>query len=153
MTPMSPELQRVLGRHTLAIVCAAFLLVVGLGGWAATTEFAGAVIAPGMLVVDSNVKKVQHPTGGVVGELRVQDGDRVRGGQILVRLDDTQTRANLAIVVKALNDLTARQAREEAERDGANEIVFPADLLGHMQDPDVSKAVAGERRQFTTRRV
>ena len=78
--------------------------MVGLGGWAATTEFAGAVIAPGQLVVNSNVKKVQHPTGGVVGELRVRDGDRVKAGDIVVRLDDTQTRANLAIVIKALDE-------------------------------------------------
>ena len=49
-----------------------------LGGWAATTELSGAVIAPGIVVVDSNVKKVQHPTGGVVGELRVRDGDHVQ---------------------------------------------------------------------------
>ena len=72
------------------------LLAVGVGGWAATTEIAGAVIAPGQLVVDSNVKKVQHPTGGIVGELRVRDGDRVKAGDIVVRLDDTHTRANLA---------------------------------------------------------
>ena len=72
---------------------------------AATTELAGAVIAPGSLVVDSNVKKVQHPTGGVVGELRVRDGDRVKAGDIVVRLDETITQANLAIVVKSLDEL------------------------------------------------
>jgi HlyD family secretion protein len=62
---------------------------------AVTTEFSGAVIASGQLVVDSNVKKVQHPTGGVVGELHVRDGARVAAEDIVVRLDDTQTRANL----------------------------------------------------------
>src|SRR5262245_21987703 len=103
MTTVSPEMQRILRRQTRAIVGAALLLVLGLGGWAATTEFSGAVIASGQLVVDSNVKKVQHPTGGVVGTLHVQEGMRVDAGDIVVRLDDTQTRANLAIVVKALN--------------------------------------------------
>ena len=63
--------QRSIRRHLLAGSAAAALLVGGVGGWAAATELAGAVIAPGQLVVDSNVKKVQHPTGGVVGELRV----------------------------------------------------------------------------------
>ena len=85
----------------LAGVVIVVVLVGGVGGWAGTTMLSGAVIAPGSIVVDSNVKKVQHPTGGIVGELRVRDGDRVKVGDIVVRLDDTVTRANLAIVTKA----------------------------------------------------
>jgi HlyD family secretion protein len=81
------------------------------GGWAGTAEIAGAVIAPDSLVVDSNVKKVQHPTGGIVGELLVRDGDQVKSGDLVVRLDETITRANLAIVLKSLDELTAREAR------------------------------------------
>jgi HlyD family secretion protein len=150
--PHLPALEAVLRRQILAIAGAAVLLVVVLGGWASTTEFSGAVIAPGQLVVGSNVKKVQHPTGGVVGELRVREGQRVAADEILVRLDDTQTRANLAIVVKALTELGARQAREEAERDDADKITFPADLLARMHESDVEKAVTGEQRQFETRR-
>jgi HlyD family secretion protein len=111
----------------------------------------GAVIAQGQVVVDSNVKKVQHPTGGIVGELRVRDGDHVKARDIVLRLDDTQTRANLAII-KALDELTARQAREEAERDGADTIDFPRDLLDRMDNPDVAKLVNGERKQFEVRR-
>ncbi len=153
MTDVSaPDMQRSLRRHSYAVAIAAVILVFGLGGWATTTEFSGAVIAQGQLVVDSNVKKVQHPTGGVVGELRVRDGMQVEAGDILVRLDDTQTRANLAIVTKALDDNAARQAREEAERDGAAEITFPKDLLARMNEPDVAKAVNGERTQFEIRR-
>ena len=153
MTTLSPTLRRMLRRQTMAIVAAALLLVAGLGGWAATTEFSGAVIAAGQLVVDSNVKKVQHPTGGVVGELNVREGDHVKAGEIVVRLDDTQTRANLDIVVKALNELAARQAREEAERDGLPTVTFPDDLLARISEPDVARAITGERRQFETRRT
>ena len=87
--------------------------------WATTTEISGALIAPGTVVVDSNIKKVQHPTGGVVGELLVNDGDRVKAGDLLVRLDDTVTKANLAIVTKTLTELYARKARLSAERDGS----------------------------------
>src|SRR5262245_18169662 len=134
-------MHRALRRHVLAVVVAAVLLVGGLGAWATTTEFAGAVIAQGQLVLDSNVKKFQHPTGGVVGELRVKAGRHVKAGEIVLRLDDTQTRANLGIVVKALDELAARQAREEAERDGVATIEFPDDLLSRMDDPDVAKAV------------
>jgi HlyD family secretion protein len=102
------------------------LLAGGLGGWAMTTELSGAVVTSGLLVVDSNVKKVQHPTGGVVGELRVRDGDRVKAGDVLIRLDETVTRANLAIVIKSLDELASRQARLEAERDSEETIDFPA---------------------------
>ncbi len=146
-------LDAALRRHVLAIGVAAVVLVFGLGGWAATTEFQGAVIAAGQLVVGSNVKKVQHPTGGVVGEVLARDGAIVKGGDVVVRLDDTQTRANLAIVTKSLDEMAARRAREEAERDGYDTITFPPDLLARMRNDDVASAVNGEQKQFETRRV
>jgi HlyD family secretion protein len=144
--------RRSIRRHLLAGVTLVVLLAGGVGGWAATTELAGAVIAPGNLVVETKVKKVQHPTGGVVGELRVRDGDEVKAGDVVVRLDDTVTRANLAIVVKSLDELSARQAREEAERDGANAPSFPAELLARRSDAEVARLVAGEQKLFETRR-
>src|SRR5262249_56182508 len=107
---LSPKLRRMLRRQTAAIVVAGLLLVGGLGGWAMTTEFSGAVVAAGQLVVDSNVKKVQHPTGGGVGKLDVREGSLVKAGDIVVALDDTPIRANRAILVKALNELPAPHA-------------------------------------------
>jgi len=121
--------ERSIDRHLRSAAVAIVLLIAGFGGWAALTEISGAVIAQGQLVVDSNVKKVQHPTGGVVGELRVHDGDHVKAGDVLLRLDETQTRANLEIAVGQLYELRARQARAEAERDGSDTIVFPAELM------------------------
>jgi HlyD family secretion protein len=150
---LSQELRGMLRRQTVAIAAAAVLLVLGLGGWAMTTEFSGAVIAAGQLVVDSSVKKVQHPTGGVVGKLNVREGKEVKAGDIVVSLDDTQIRANRDIVVKALNELAARQAREEAERDGLATVTFPDELIARRSDPDVAKAIAGEQRQFEIRRT
>ncbi len=76
------------------------MLAGGFGTWASTVQISGALIAPGAVVVDSNVKKVQHPTGGVVGEVRVRDGDLVKAGDIVVRLDETVVKAGLAIVVR-----------------------------------------------------
>jgi HlyD family secretion protein len=133
----------------------AAVLVVGgiVFGWARLTEISGAVIAPGKLVVDSNVKKVQHPTGGVVGDLRVKDGDHVKKGDIVARLDETQARTNLAIVTKALDELAARQARDEAERDGADKVTFPAELLSRRSDPEVAQVVASEQRLFEIRQA
>ena len=139
-------------RNLIAAAVVALLLVGAVGGWAAITELAGAVIAQGLLVVDSNVKKIQHPTGGVVGEVRVRDGDHVKAGDIVVRLDETQTRANLAIVTKSLDEFAARRARDEADRDDADVVVFPNELLNRMNEPDVAHAVNGERRLFEIRR-
>ncbi len=139
-------------RHLLTGALIVLLLAFGVGGWAATTQIAGALIAQGSVVVDSNVKKVQHPTGGVVGKLNVQDGDRVKAGDILVQLDDTITRANLAIVTKGLDELAARKARLEAERDGAEAVEFPPQLLARANEPSVSVAVANERKLFELRR-
>jgi len=140
-------------RNSLAFGAAtAMLLTVGVGGLAATTEVSGAVIAPGSLVVDSSVKKVQHPTGGVVGNLKVRDGDVVRAGELLLSLDETVTRANLAVIEKALIESAARRARNEAERDGANAISFPPDLLARAGDPEVAAVLSGEERLFALRR-
>src|SRR3954454_16187282 len=106
----------------------------GLGGWSATSRLSGAVIGQGVVVVDSSVKKVQHPTGGVVGELRVREGDRVKAGDILVRLDETQTRANATIITKSFDELLARQSRLETERDNGDQLVFPKVLLERARD-------------------
>jgi HlyD family secretion protein len=80
------------------------VLIAVFGGamafWSVATTMSGAVIAPGQFVVDGSVKKVQHPTGGVVGELLVRDGDQVEEGDLLIRLDETVTRANLQVIVR-----------------------------------------------------
>jgi HlyD family secretion protein len=132
------------------------LIVFLLGGivvWATTTEISGAVIAAGNVVVDSNAKKVQHPTGGIVTELLARDGDRVKAGDLLVRLDQTLTRANLSIVSKDLDQLVAQKARLEAERDGQNDVPVPQELAARMNDPQVSRIMEGERKLFALRRV
>jgi HlyD family secretion protein len=139
-------------RHVLAGLVIVIVLAGGVGGWAGTMKLSGAIIAPGSVVVDSNVKKVQHPTGGIIGELRVRDGDHVRKGDILVRLDDTVTRANLAIVTKGLDELGARKARLESERDGSDVVKFPDELLARADNPDVASILDGERKLFELRR-
>ena len=128
--------------------------VFGIGGWAATMELAGAVIAQGSLVVDSNVKKVQHLTGGIVKEIRVREGDHVKAGDILVRLDETQTKAAAAIVSKNLEELIAQQARLEAERDGEDHITFPISITGRAGVPNsnVARTMIAEQKLFVLRR-
>jgi HlyD family secretion protein len=137
--------------HLIIGLSVVVLLVGGLGGWASTAEISGALIAPGSIVVESSVKKVQHPTGGVVGEVRAHDGDHVKAGDIVVRLDDTVTKANLAIVTKNLNGLLARAARLQAEQQGLDKIVFPKSLLDHADDPDVKDVMSSEAKLFEVR--
>ena len=122
------------------------LLATAVVGWAANSQLSGAVIAAGQVVVDGSVKKIQHPTGGVVGEIRVKNGDLVAEGDLLMLLDDTQTRANLGIVTTQLTELIGRNARLAAERDGAHAILFPADF--ENQGVDARRVAAGERRLF-----
>src|SRR5262249_13875533 len=138
-------------RHILAGSVLIGALVIGLGGWASTAQISGALIAQGSIVVDSNVKKVQHPTGVVVGELFVRDGDHVKAGDVLIRLDETVTRANLSIVNKGLIELYARKARLAAERDGADSMPVPPELAGRLNEPEVKEALASERKLFELR--
>ncbi len=151
MTQASKRMDRSLRVHLLAGLSVLVLLGGGMGGWAATTELAGAVVAPGSVVVDSHIKKVQHPTGGVVGAIRVRDGDRVQAGELVVRLDDTITRANLAVITKALNELAARQGRLEAERDGLSTISVRPELRGRSADQEIAMLLRGEQSLFKLR--
>jgi HlyD family secretion protein len=128
-----------------------FLLLGGLGGWAATTDLSGAVLGAGTVVVAGNVKKIQHPTGGVIGKLFVKNGDRVKAGDILVRLDETVTRAQLQVITKQMDELHGRQARLRAERDDHKAVTFPDDLLKREGESAVAQIVAGERTLFETR--
>ncbi|RTM15122.1 MAG: HlyD family type I secretion periplasmic adaptor subunit [Bradyrhizobiaceae bacterium] len=137
--------------HLLLGLGIVLVLIVGLGGWASTVLISGALIAPGQIVVESNVKKVQHPTGGVVGEVRARDGDLVKAGDIVVRLDDTVTKANLAIVTKNLDAAQARAARLQAEQRGVDKIEFPQALLDRANDPDVKLLLSAETKLFDVR--
>jgi HlyD family secretion protein len=137
--------------HLIVGLAVVVILAGGLGGWASTAQISGALIAPGSIVVESNVKKVQHPTGGVVGEVRARDGDLVKAGDVVVRLDDTVTKASLAIVTKNLDGLWARAARLEAEQRGLDKIIFPPTLLNRSDDPDVKNVIASETKLFDVR--
>jgi HlyD family secretion protein len=154
MTGKSRALQasrRSIRLHVIAGLAVVGVVAGGFGGWASTAEISGALIAPGQIVVESNVKKVQHPTGGVVGELLARDGDAVKAGQIVVRLDDTVTKANLAIVTKNLDAAMARGARLEAEQRGLDNIKFPQQLTDRADDPDVANVIASESKLFEVR--
>jgi membrane fusion protein, type I secretion system len=144
--------RQAIGRLNVVGFAVIVLLVAGIGGWAATAELQGAVIAPGTLIVESNIKKVQHPTGGIVGEILVNEGSPVEAGQIVMRLDDTVTRATLGVVQSQLDELNALEARLLAEREGADTVTFPVELVSRSQENGVTTAIAGQERLFESRK-
>jgi HlyD family secretion protein len=135
-------------RTGLRILILATLLA---GGWLVFMPLAGAVAVPGNLVVQSNVKAIQHPTGGVIAEIKVRNGARVAAGDLLVRLDATQTRANLQMVSKQLDELRARIARLVAERDGLDRPRIPPELKARAAEDAVQSLLASEDSLFKAR--
>ena len=130
-------------------------LVFGLGGWAAMANIAGAIVASGQIEVEANRQVVQHPEGGVVGEILADDGDIVDAGDVLVRFDDTLLRSELSIIEGQLFELIARRGRLEAERDGFEGIAFPEEieLLSPESEIDIQNLKAGQLRLFAARRT
>jgi HlyD family secretion protein len=130
----------------------ALLIVGGLaGGWMVLMPLASAVVVPGNLVVQSNVKTIQHPTGGVVAEIPVHNGMRVNSGDLLLRLDATQAQASLQVVSKQLDEARARMARLVAERDGLPRPVVPPELSARLDEGNVKTLLASEASLFRAR--
>ncbi|MEJ8472546.1 HlyD family type I secretion periplasmic adaptor subunit [Roseibium sp. H3510] len=151
MTNHSP-LYSSIRRHIFLCLLAGLALVASVGGWATATTLVGAIVAHGTFVVESYVKTVQHPMGGVVRDLAVREGQRVQADDVLLRLDDTLARTNLAIVTKRLNELSAQLARLEAERDDKEEIDFPESLRASAStDKDAAAAMHSEDVLFIFR--
>ena len=131
---------------------ASVFIMVGVGGaWSVLTELNGAVIAPATIMVESYSKKVQHKEGGIVGEIRVKDGDRVEVGQPLVILDNTETKSELAIIDGLLDEALTKHARLEAQRDKASVITFPAEIVARASEPELAGIIAGQTKLFTAR--
>ena len=142
-------------RHITVGFGALIALVVGLGGWSALANIAGAIVASGMIEVESNRQVIQHPEGGVVGEILVVDGDVVSAGDVLIRFDDTLQQSELSIIEGQLFEILARRGRLEAERDGVDIVSFPAELdaLAANSSIDVQSLKVGQQSLFDARRT
>lgn len=125
---------------------------VGFGGWAAIAPLDGAAIATGEVMVESQNRVVQHLEGGIVADIRVQDGDQVEKGEPLIILSDTRPKADLAIVDAELDEVLGKEARLLAERVGADQIDFPESLVSRSDQPTVSSIMAGQKELFNSRR-
>lgn len=128
------------------------VLLGGFGTWAIRANLAGAVIASGQVKVEQNRQVVQHPDGGVVEEILVQEGDNVHTGDVLLRLDPSDLGSQLTIVENQLFELMARHARLAAERDDATTLNFDPELrqIG-AERPEVADLIDGQKRLFQAR--
>jgi len=132
----------------------AVVTVVFVGGflsWASFAQLESAVTAPGVIVVESHRKTVQHLEGGIVKEVLVEEGQTVSAGEPLLLLEETQAQTSVSLLQDQADALSAQEARLVAERDGASRIDFPPDLLARRTDPKVAEILAGEENNFLTR--
>jgi multidrug efflux pump subunit AcrA (membrane-fusion protein) len=120
--------------------------------WSAIAPLNTAAIAPGEVTVESKRKTVQHFEGGIVGEILVRDGAQVKAGQVLVRLEKTQAQAMLSLVDGRLLSAQSLAARLRAERDGADDLVFPSRMQARVEDPAYRTVMDGQQRIFKARR-
>lgn len=127
-------------------------LLGGFAAWAVMTQIAGAIIAPGRIEVDQNRQVVQHPTGGVVAKINVEEGDFVEAGDVMVELDADQLKSQLAIVEGQLYELMARRGRLEAERDASDGVSFPEELITVSEtNDDVRELKDGQQNLYYAR--
>ncbi len=125
----------------------------GFGGWATTAQIDSAAVAPGTVTVESYRKTVQHLEGGIVKDILVRDGDAVQEGDVLLRLDGTQARAQLEIARVQYYSTLALESRLLAERNQAETITIPDTLKQEEQDPRVCEAIQVEQQTFNARRT
>lgn len=132
---------------------ASLLLIVGFGGWAVMAQLSGAIIATGQIEVDQNRQIVQHPDGGVVSEILVEEGDTVANGDVLLRLDPRNQQSELSIIQGQLFELMARRGRLVAERDNLESVTFDPRLIEAAQiDPAINELKSGQEQLFHARR-
>ena len=138
------------GKFLLIGMLALVVLVGGFGTGALRTEIAGAVISSGQIEVERNRQVIQHPDGGVVEEILVTEGDSVAANDLLLRLDPSTLRSELAVVEGQLYEILARRARLEAERDNAATLTFSPVLIEVFTD-EVRGLMEGQTRLFEAR--
>lgn len=129
------------------------LLIFGFGGWAVSAKLSGAVVSQGKVVVATDLKAVQHPDGGIVADIGVKNGDRVKAGDVVLTLDDKLLKANRVLLDDQLVALEARLARLNAERQGLDNLAPSHELDSRQGETKVADATASQRAVMETRRT
>lgn len=153
MTPDAPKPHLSARAPLLVGLIALVILVGGFGSWVVLSQIAGAIIAPGQIVVDVNRQVIQHPDGGVVEKIHVDEGDLVQAGAVLISLDPKLLQTELSIVENQLFEVLARQGLFQAEQDGLADITFSSDLVdAAANDPEAADFMQGQESLFVARR-
>jgi len=151
--PPLPALRKDLRGTWLAGAFVIFLFFVVGGGWAAMAPLSGAVIAAGVVSPDSSRQTIQHLEGGIIREIKVREGDQVKGGDVLVVLEGVGAQADVGAKMSRLRTLSATECRLRAEQRGEEQVQFDLPALLEMDDPEVVAAINQQRHQFQTRRA
>ncbi|WP_170181978.1 HlyD family type I secretion periplasmic adaptor subunit [Phreatobacter stygius] len=133
-----------------------YAIVIGAFGsfalWASFARLDGAAIANGVVASESYRRTVQHLEGGIVQDILVRDGDRVKAGQVLLKLDPTRVSAQGDLFGNQLAIFGAQEARLLAEFEGKDSFEFPPDVLARQNDAAVKPVIEDQRRLFESRR-
>ncbi|MDR6872141.1 HlyD family secretion protein [Bosea sp. BE125] len=148
-----PDYLQALRRQRRVALAAMLVFGGSLAAWGWSASLQGAVVSSGQLVVADEVKKIQHQTGGTVVALPVKEGQSVKAGDVLLRLDETVTRTTHQILSRQLDEFSVKSSRLVAEREGRKEPDFAAAILGRAALPDIAELIAAERRLFEVRRT
>jgi len=151
-TPLSPSIQRQMQAPALSGFAVLAIFFLGFGIWAATAPISGAIIAPGIVKVEVNKKTLKSRDGGVIQEIMVKEGDRVTPDKVLIKFDDTNLVAQIAIFENQINALRMQSARLQAEIVGG-EIIIPPALEARKNEPDVAAIIEIERTVFAARKA
>ncbi|MBL8499533.1 MAG: HlyD family type I secretion periplasmic adaptor subunit [Nitrosomonas sp.] len=133
-----------------------WIVLAGFGGfilWASFAPLDKGVPVPGTVTVASHLQAVQHQIGGIIDSILVKEGEHVAVGQVLVRMNDVQLKAQAEITRSQLYTARAMEARLLAERDGSKEITFPQDLLTSQHDPRIANNIITQNQLFTSRQL
>src|SRR5215471_5351713 len=149
----SPAPDESLRRYSVAGWVILAIFFGGFGTWAATAPLNGAVVANAVVKVQGNRKSVQHLEGGIVKEMRVKEGDHVKEGDVLIVLDDTQSRSEFEVFSQQINVLRATEARLKAELDRAPALNPPLDISQRLNEPEVRTVWTAQLQQFQSRRA
>ena len=128
------------------------VFVLAVAGWSALAPVSGAVIAPGSVKVDMYRRTVQHQEGGIVGEILVRDGSRVKAGDPLIVLKDVKVDAATDMVRTQLDAENAKAARLHAEQTWLDKVAYPEDLRRRADDPRIAEILQRETSIFEARR-
>lgn len=148
MTGQSSQTIRSIRRYQLSGMFMLVLLIGGFSGWSSFASIKGAIIAPGQIVVETQSKKIQHRDGGIVSEILVKEGDLVKAGAELLRIDSTELQSELSIVEAVLVESEAAQARLLALINGDTKLNFPAQLVEDASTPGTADVLMGQRKLF-----